>query len=188
MGVAVQKEWFENPDNGMLIPPHEIRKFLAWYTHPDRRPRTETIVSYARDNGLPPGRVRKWFKDPRFCAALEEKCQELNLRPDRVQAVVDAVWDRAVNKGDIRAAELYLRYVGRLLPPAQKVDVSVTHSVTKLSDEQLQAEVVRLHKALNPGSVIDVEEVRDPVQVAGPAEVDARQRTGNGQAVGGPHP
>jgi hypothetical protein len=152
-------DWFENPDTGVLIPPLGIRRFLEWYASPEKPRGLSTIEAYAEHSGVPLSYLRGWFKDHRFLAALAERCEELNLRPDRIQSVLDAVWDRATG-GDIKAAELYLRYVGRLVPVPKQVQVTVKQA-KDLSEDELKAELARLHKAaeLTRGETVDAEVV-----------------------------
>lgn len=194
---VADREWVEDPNTGVLKPPWEIRKFIAWYIRPDKPRTMQWIPEYAEVRGVSVKRIRSWLKDPRVLAALDEACVQVNLRPDRIQAVVDAVWEKAT-RGDIKAAELYLKYAGRLLPQPKAVNVTVTHSVKDLSDEQLQAELQRLHRAL-PAPTIDAEVVEDgsvrtsedrrsdAVQEPEAAQVDARKRASNGKAVGEAH-
>lgn len=143
-------QWIEDEKTGVLHPPAVIRKFLDWYVSLDhvggRANLTVSEMSLA--TGVAGQHIKTWFKDPRFIAALNQRLHDINVRPDRIQAVLDSIWARAVGNGDMKAAELYLRYVGRLVPAPQKVDVTVTH-VKDLSAEQLQVELERVRKAID---------------------------------------
>ena len=67
----------------------------------------------------------------------EQRLAELNVSPDRIQAVVDALW-AAASRGDTKAASLYLQYVDRLQPKRVVIEDA---RVASLSDDELRAEL-----------------------------------------------
>lgn len=110
--------------------PLEI-EFLEWLVDPTRQ---GTIASWARDHDLHPQTPHDWKKHPTFKAAWEKRLKELNIAPDRVQRVLDALWDKACT-GDSKAASLYLQYIERFTP---KTTVVVhDRAVADLSDAEL---------------------------------------------------
>lgn len=151
-----RQTWKEDPVTGVLVPPAQIRDFLSWWVSFDRNVH-HGVAQWADANGLERATVQGWFRDPRFIAAFNEACDGLNLRVDRTQRVIDAMWARAVN-GDTKAAELYLRYVGKLIPTPTQVQVQV-RQVKDLSEAELMAELERVRKALPSGEVIDAKVV-----------------------------
>lgn len=94
--------------------PYELTQnhldFIEFLVNPDSK---QTQADWARDRGLGPNTVAGWKKVPTFKRALEARMNELNISPDRVAAVVDAMYKKA-NTGDSRAADLFLKYVDKL--------------------------------------------------------------------------
>ena len=70
----------------------------------------------------------------------------MNINPERVQSVIDALWQQAAN-GDVKAASLYLQYIDKFTPK-RKVSVEDDRDVAAFSDEELadamEAEVINL--------------------------------------------
>ena len=154
--VRSDSHWVVDEETGRLLPPLRIRRFLEWFIDP-RRPVGETISQWADANGVDHVNVRKWLQDPRFRDLLDERCGELNVRADRTQAVIEAMWLRAV-AGNVEAAKLYLTYVGKM---TQRVEHHHTVDVRTMSNEQLQAELARLQLERGQPTVIDAEVVDD---------------------------
>jgi hypothetical protein len=68
----------------------------------------------------------------------DQKAAELNINPERVQSVVDALWQRA-SSGDVKAASLYLQYIDKFTP-TRKITTD-ERDVSSLSDAELAAEM-----------------------------------------------
>ena len=99
---------------GGLLSPLQL-EYIEWLCDPERR---GSKVGWARDHGV----------------------AELNISPDRIQMVVDAL-HRAAAGGDTKAAQLYLQYVDRLQPKRVVIEDA---RVASLSDEELAAELQSL--------------------------------------------
>lgn len=121
---------------GGLLSPLQL-EYIEWLCDPERR---GSKVGWARDHGVAESTVYKWSKDRWFKAAYEQRLAELNISPDRIQMVVDAL-HRAAAGGDTKAAQLYLQYVDRLQPKRVVIEDA---RVASLSDEELAAELQSL--------------------------------------------
>jgi hypothetical protein len=111
--------------------------YIEWLCDPERKgPKAQ----WARENGVAVQTVYNWMNDRWFKAAYEQRLAELNIHPDRIQAVVDSLWSAAKN-GDTKAASLYLQYVDRLQPKRVVIEDA---RVSSLSDEELAAELQSL--------------------------------------------
>lgn len=108
-------------------------EFIEWLIDPGHM---GTQEEWAKAHGVAPATVSGWKKNPEFKANLNRRLAEMNVDSLRIQAVVNAMWDRAAT-GDVKAAELYLRYIEKLQPSRPVLEDDT--DVTKLSDEELLA-------------------------------------------------
>lgn len=111
--------------------------YIEWLCDPER---VGSKASWARENGVAVQTVYNWMNDRWFKAAYEQRLAELNIHPDRIQAVVDSLW-KAAKGGDTKAATLYLQYVDRLQPKRVVIEDA---RVAALSDAELAAELQSL--------------------------------------------
>jgi hypothetical protein len=126
--------WQED-ENGNLVMPQLQREFLEWLL---TVPRPGTQAQWAREHGCDERAVRRWKTDARFKREWEARAKELNISTERVQTVLDNLYLTAsTNQGPagVKAADLYLQYVGKFLP-TQRV-VTVEDDLEKLSNEDL---------------------------------------------------
>lgn len=111
-------------------------EFVEWYCDPSRKGSTK---EWAEAHGRSYGSVRLWPRTNKTIRSLiEKRYAELNIDPERIQRVVDAMWTAACD-GDTKAATLYLQFVSRL-QPVQKLVIEDAR-VEALTDEQLDAEL-----------------------------------------------
>lgn len=134
-----ETQWTQD-ENGAYIMPPKQRLFVAWLTTPNwERPDDQrTSAGFARVNDVHPDSLKRWKRDPRFKAELDRALMELNISAERTQRVVDSIW-MAANNGDMKAAALYLQYVGQFMP-TRKV-VHEERLVSALTDEELAREL-----------------------------------------------
>ena len=129
--------------------PEKVAKFLTWLTTPPevRKELGEPagIKAWAEANDVTYETTRRWRLDPMFRAEWERILSEMNIRPDRVQQVIDAMYKNAVS-GDTKSAELYLRLVDKISPP--KVQVIESKSVAQMSNEELSAALEERQRGL----------------------------------------
>ena len=64
--------------------------------------------------------MRRIKRDVRFAKEWDRRAAELNVHPERTQAVIDALHGAAV-RGSVQAASLYLQYVEKFTPKRRVV-------------------------------------------------------------------
>lgn len=133
------KGWgWDNQTNSWVMPDKQSA-FLDWLLSDPKDPATRVL--WAQQNGVHVDSTKRWKRDKRFQEEWERRAREKNISVDRVQSVVDALHNAAVN-GDVKAASLYLQYIDRFVP---KRVVKVEDAETKgLSDDELMAELRQL--------------------------------------------
>lgn len=116
--------------------------FIEWLVDPNR---AGTQIDLAPILGVNHNTLSVWKKETYFRAAWDKRLQSLNIAPDRVQDVIDAIFAKAI-AGDTKAASLYLQYIDRFTP--KSVAVVEDRTVRDMSDEDLaealEADVVHL--------------------------------------------
>jgi hypothetical protein len=94
---------------------------------------------WAAENGVHEDSLRRWKRDPRFIREWDRLASEVNVSPERVQGVVDALWAKAA-VGDVKAASLYLQYVEKFTPK-RRVVVDDDREAAGMSDAELADEL-----------------------------------------------
>jgi hypothetical protein len=133
------KGWnWDNQTNSWAIPDIQS-KFLDWLLSDPQDPPSRS--EWCKENNVHYDTPKRWKRDKRFNEEWDRRAREKNISVDRVQSVVDALHQAAVN-GDVKAASLYLQYIDRFVP---KRVVKLEDADTKaLSDEDLLAELRQL--------------------------------------------
>ena len=132
------KGWTWDEEKGEQVMPDLWAKFLEWLLQGhERDPKHQ--YQWAEENGVHEDSVRRWKRDPRFVKEWDRRASELNVNPERVQGVVDALWRKAAD-GDTKAAGLYLQYIDKFTPK-RKVVVDDEREATGLSDSELADEL-----------------------------------------------
>jgi hypothetical protein len=129
------------------------REFLEWLVDPRTSAEKGTQKAWAEAHGLDQQTPSRWKTDLAFRRAWERRLHELNIDPDRIQKVIDSVYEIAingVNNADrIKGATLYLQYVNRL-SPSKAQPAEEEKPIEDMSDEELEAlasNVVELRKS-----------------------------------------
>ena len=128
--------WGWDEETGRRVMPERQDKFLEWMLSDPRLPATQH--EWAEENGVHKDSLRRWKRDPKFIAEWEERARQKNISVDRVQSVVDALYNQATS-GDVKAAQLYLQYIDRFTPKMKVVNEDA--STKGLSDAELLAEL-----------------------------------------------
>lgn len=117
-------------------PPPIVHEYVNWLCTPldDRESKTKT--AWAAEHGVGYSTVKEWDRDDRVKWLIQASADKLNMGPERVQQVMNALFRKASN-GDTAAAKLYMEHVDKLKPP---VDTNV--DLSDLSDEEV-AELAR---------------------------------------------
>lgn len=92
-----------------------------------------TMKAWAEAHGLNSKTVGSWKKDRRFRAEWGRRADAKNLSTERIQAVMDTIYDAAAN-GDVAAAKLYLSEVQKMRPPTI---VEAERDLADMSDDEL---------------------------------------------------
>ena len=119
-------------------PPEIVHEFVDWLLLPEASRQPRTRAAWADEHGYDRSTVYGWEKDDRVRWLIRDKADELNMGPERVQQVMNALYARAAG-GDVQAAKLYMEHVDKILPRDRR---QVT-SASELTDEQLLAEAER---------------------------------------------
>ena len=111
--------------------------YIGWLCDPERE---GSKAQWATANNMSVRTLYNWVNDRWFKVAYEQRLAELNISPDRIQVVIDAL-HAAAKRGDTKAASLYLQYVDRLSP---KRIIIEDVRVSSMSDEELRLELEEL--------------------------------------------
>lgn len=131
-------------------PPTRIAAFVDWYVH--ERQVGDSLKGYADRTGIPYVTVMKWSKDPRVMEVLDMHLRATNAGPIKVQQVLEMLHRRAVDDQDVKAAQVYLQAVDRLVPRRQ-LDVTI-RDARQLNNDELHAELRRAIDLLEGQSAI----------------------------------
>ena len=126
--------WQWDEEAGEQVMPDRWRDFLDWLLKgPEREPRTQR--EWAAENDIHEDSLRRIKRDHRFLKEWDHHAAELNINPERVQSVIDSLWQRA-SDGDVKAANLYLQYIEKFTPK-RKIVVDDERDIAGFSDEEL---------------------------------------------------
>jgi hypothetical protein len=81
--------------------------------------------------------LRRWEKKPNFRQQWQNKVDDIQGSPERTQAVLDMLYNKATQDNDVKSAQLYLQATNRMAPPT--VEVKSDRKLTELSDAELDA-------------------------------------------------
>ena len=106
--------WAWDDDSNEKVMPDTWKALLDWLLlGPERSPKTQK--EWAAEQDIHQDSVRRIKRDPRFIREWDRRAAELNINPERVQSVIDALWQQAAS-GDVKAASLYLQYIEKFTP------------------------------------------------------------------------
>ena len=139
------KGWITDPDTGIAKMPRHWELLLEWLLlGPERQPKYQQ--DFAAEHDMHADSLRRIKRDPRFIKEWDRRASELNINPERVQSVIDALWAAAAG-GDVKAASLYLQYIDKFTP-RKKMILDDDRDVAGYSNEELaealEAEVISL--------------------------------------------
>ena len=139
------KGWITDPDSGIAKMPRHWELLLEWLLlGPERQPKFQQ--DFAAEHDMHADSLRRIKRDPRFIKEWDRRASELNINPERVQSVIDALWAAAAG-GDVKAASLYLQYIDKFTPH-RKMILDDERDVAGYSNEELaealEAEVIGL--------------------------------------------
>lgn len=108
-------------------------EFLDWLVNPERQ---GTQSALAHKLGVHPNTLTSWKRDRPFRDEWDKRLAALNVSPDRIQRITDAMYEAAIGGGPqaVKAMELYLRFVDRFTP---KQEIVTRQTAEDLTDEEL---------------------------------------------------
>lgn len=130
------------PSNESLCSPLQL-EFIDWLLDPQRQ---GSQRQWAKDHELAEHTVLDWKRTQWFVKVWRERAEKLNGGPERIQNVVDSLYQASLQ--DWRAAQAYLAWVDKTSPPpAKKRDDS---ALSDMSDEEFEA-ILKAHLERNRG-------------------------------------
>jgi hypothetical protein len=114
--------------------PQKQSEFLDWMLADIKSPSSQ--AQWCAANDVHERTVQTWKKDPRFVAEWERRAAEKNISPERIQDMVDTLYNAGKN-GDIKAATAYIDYVKQFMPPPERR--TNDQSIKEMTDEELDA-------------------------------------------------
>lgn len=120
---------------------HETQlAFLDYLTDPRTAAEKGTQAAWAEAHGIVQQTASNWKKEPMFRRAWEARLHDMNIRPDRIQTVIDEVYgiiQGGTPADKIKAATLYLQYVNRLSPNKLPAKDEPEKPLEEMTDEEL---------------------------------------------------
>ena len=108
--------------------------YVEWKTQPKEMRQPTAQADFAALHGISEDSLRRWQKTPWYREEIQRHFQRINVSPERIQQVMDAIHKEAA-AGDVPAAKTYLAYVTDLMPNRSHLE---ERSVELMSDEELE--------------------------------------------------
>lgn len=142
-----KRAWFKEDRWANRV--HELSdvqvEFIEWLLDPAKDKGTQK--EWAAAHSVPLDSGWRWKKTRFFREAWEKRAAELNGGPDRVQNVINAMYEKAL-EGDVPAAKAYLAHVGKTTP----IMAAEVKEVAKLSDDELAEHISNLRSVKGTGT------------------------------------
>lgn len=88
------------------------RAYVLWAATPPAEREIKTQAELAEVLGVTHSAVWKWSKDPRVIEAVRFCTLQNAGSPDKIQAILDMVFEQAMEKKDVRLAEVWMKGTG----------------------------------------------------------------------------
>lgn len=108
--------------------------FLEWLLMPEHEREPATKTALASQLGVSVSTLQRWEKHEHFEAEYNRRWRQLRGGPEKVKAVVDKLWEKAVS-GDNTAMKLYLEWAKEFRQ--KESEVPEDPDLRSLSDEEL---------------------------------------------------
>lgn len=95
-------------------PPERVVEYVEWLVTPEAMRIPGTKTAYAEKIGVNVKTLREWEHDDRVRWLIQDRADALNMSPERVQEVMNALYKRALV--ETQAAKLYLDHVDKIMP------------------------------------------------------------------------
>lgn len=105
--------------------------YIDWRANPERQGAKR---AWAEEHGTSETTLQRWDKTAWFRDGLDKKLAQLNVSPDRMQAILDRLHNEAKG-GDVAAAKAYMQWVSVMMPDRTRVE---DVSIESLTDDELR--------------------------------------------------
>ena len=112
--------------------------FLEWLVTPSELREPSTQTELAKKLGVATTTLTAWKKDTTFRTHWDARLTELQVDPERIDQVMQALYKRATD-GSEKAIGMYLEVANRYRPQVNVHVEDARQGVDQLSDEQLAA-------------------------------------------------
>lgn len=128
----------DNPGAKVLEDARKLR-LLNWLITPPGMREPSSQNALAEELGVSSRTIRDWKQAPVFRALWEKQAKDIVGDPEKVQRVLEMLYDTALdttNARHVKAAELYLKAVDGIKPPEASL---AEKKAAELSDNELEA-------------------------------------------------
>lgn len=133
------KEWYKRQEDhaGHFRGRTELTElqleFIDWLLDPSKDKGSQD--KWASEHGTTYRTLKNWKKTKLFTDEWEKRAAEAYGGMERLQSILDRLYETATENGDVKAIQLYLQYVDRYTP--KKKIITEGTSLEDLSDEDL---------------------------------------------------
>lgn len=96
-------------------PPEHVIAYVDWLVTPEAMREPKTKTAWAAEHGFNAKTLNMWEHDDRVRWAIRDRADALNMSPERIQEVMNALYRKAAS-GDVQAAKLYMEHVDKIMP------------------------------------------------------------------------
>lgn len=120
------------------------RAYVVWMATPPLEREIKTLTELQEVLGVSQQAMWKWSKDPRIIEAIRFCSLQNAGSPERVRQILDMVFEQAMEKKDVRYAEIWMKgtgvmgQFGRSADVLEIVDDLEQDTISDLSVEELQ--------------------------------------------------
>ena len=111
--------------------------FMDWLLSAEYVVDKKPIKYYADTRHISTRTLFYWKNDARFKKEWEKRAYQNHRDPERLARMLDVLYRRAVEEGDMKAMEMHFKLMDRMTPDRTIVQTEV--SMADLTDEQLDA-------------------------------------------------
>lgn len=115
-------------------PPDYVLEYVDWLVQPESLREPKTKADWAREHGFNRKTLTDWEHDDRVRWAIQDRADALNMSPERVQEVMNALYKKAAS-GDVQSMKLYLEHVDKIMP--RDLQGGGSGGYEDMTDEQL---------------------------------------------------
>lgn len=130
--------WRSDEDGNPLMPEKQS-EYLDWLLSDIKVPSSQ--AQWCSQNDVHERTVQGWKREIRFKREWERRAGEKNISPDRIQDMVNTLYMAGKN-GDVKAAQTYLTYVEKFMPPPTRE--TADKGIQGMTDEELDRAILDL--------------------------------------------